>query len=169
MRARWSLAAPGPLPWQLFSRAAIDAADNCAVSYAPRPVMSACLIEELIVLQRLVAELNKEQEALIASKHTEKGEAVAPWVGAPNEDVLREECLSLTTVSNSVSPFIVLLVFMSFFREPGSCTAASGNFLSIVRIPPSVSTRWLRTLSTRDDFSFGRRSRWKLESYVDDT
>ncbi|CAD1479250.1 unnamed protein product [Heterotrigona itama] len=47
-------------------------------------------------LQRLVAELNKEQEAFIASKSTEKGEAVAPWVGAPNEDVLREECLSLS-------------------------------------------------------------------------
>ncbi|KOX73750.1 Synapse-associated protein of 47 kDa [Melipona quadrifasciata] len=45
---------------------------------------------------RLVAELNKEQEAFIASKNTEKGEAVAPWVGAPNEDVLREECLSLS-------------------------------------------------------------------------
>ncbi|KOC61305.1 hypothetical protein WH47_06129 [Habropoda laboriosa] len=50
-----------------------------------------------MVFQRLVAELNKEQEAFIANKHTEKGEAVAPWVGAPNEDVLREECLSLST------------------------------------------------------------------------
>ncbi|EFN84541.1 Synapse-associated protein of 47 kDa, partial [Harpegnathos saltator] len=48
-------------------------------------------------LQRLIAELNKEQEAFIASKQTEKGEAVAPWVGAPNEDALREECLSLST------------------------------------------------------------------------
>lgn len=51
--------------------------------------------------QRLIAELNKEQEAFIASKQTgEKGEAVAPWVGAPNEDALREECLSLSTVSD---------------------------------------------------------------------
>lgn len=56
---------------------------------------------ELMVLQRLVAELNREQEAFIANKHTEKGEAVAPWVGAPNEDILREECLSLSMVSNS--------------------------------------------------------------------
>ncbi|KAL2713688.1 synapse-associated protein 1 isoform X1, partial [Vespula squamosa] len=46
---------------------------------------------------RLIAELNKEQEAFIASKQNGKGEAVAPWVGAPNEDVLREECLSLST------------------------------------------------------------------------
>ncbi|EGI57266.1 Synapse-associated protein of 47 kDa [Acromyrmex echinatior] len=48
--------------------------------------------------RRLIAELNKEQEAFIASKQIgEKGEAVAPWVGAPNEDALREECLSLST------------------------------------------------------------------------
>nr|KAF7416653.1 hypothetical protein H0235_011184 [Vespula pensylvanica] len=47
--------------------------------------------------ERLIAELNKEQEAFIASKQDGKGEAVAPWVGAPNEDVLREECLSLST------------------------------------------------------------------------
>lgn len=61
---------------------------------------------ELMVLQRLVAELNREQEAFIANKHTEKGEAVAPWVGAPNEDILREECLSLSMVSNSSFLFV---------------------------------------------------------------
>lgn len=59
-----------------------------------------------MVLQRLVAELNREQEAFIANKHTEKGEAVAPWVGAPNEDILREECLSLSMVSNSSFLFV---------------------------------------------------------------
>lgn len=48
----------------------------------------------------MIAELNKEQDAFIAGKNNEKGEAVAPWVGAPNEDVLREECLALSTVSN---------------------------------------------------------------------
>ncbi|KAG5314575.1 SAP47 protein, partial [Acromyrmex insinuator] len=51
-----------------------------------------------VIYTRLIAELNKEQEAFIASKQIgEKGEAVAPWVGAPNEDALREECLSLST------------------------------------------------------------------------
>ena len=61
-----------------------------------------------MAFQRLVAELNKEQEALIAAnKLAEKGEAVAPWVGAPNEDVLREECLSLSTVSNKRSALCV--------------------------------------------------------------
>ncbi|KAG5333065.1 SAP47 protein, partial [Acromyrmex heyeri] len=51
-----------------------------------------------VIYARLIAELNKEQEAFIASKQAgEKGEAVAPWVGAPNEDALREECLSLST------------------------------------------------------------------------
>ncbi|OXU28204.1 hypothetical protein TSAR_008337, partial [Trichomalopsis sarcophagae] len=46
---------------------------------------------------RLIADLNKEQEAFIAGKPGEKGEAVAPWIGAPNEDALREECLALST------------------------------------------------------------------------
>lgn len=70
-----------------------------------------------MLFQRLVAELNKEQEAFIANKHTEKGEAVAPWVGAPNEDILREECLSLSTVSNSsVSPISVASI-LSFQRR----------------------------------------------------
>ncbi|OAD55431.1 Synapse-associated protein of 47 kDa [Eufriesea mexicana] len=63
-----------------------------------------CVLGMNVANERLVAELNKEQEAFIANKHTEKGEAVAPWVGAPNEDILREECLSLSTVSNSSFP-----------------------------------------------------------------
>lgn len=60
------------------------------------------------LFQRLIAELNKEQEAFIASKQAgEKVEAVPPWVGAPNEDALREECLSLSTV-------IVFLFYLLF-------------------------------------------------------
>lgn len=55
---------------------------------------------DFFVFQRIIAELNKEQEAFIAGKQNEKGEAVAPWVGAPNEDALREECLALSTVSS---------------------------------------------------------------------
>ncbi|XP_043281514.1 synapse-associated protein of 47 kDa isoform X4 [Venturia canescens] len=54
-------------------------------------------VEENVNNQRIIAELNKEQEAFIAGKQNEKGEAVAPWVGAPNEDALREECLALST------------------------------------------------------------------------
>lgn len=77
-----------------------------AVNKAGKTVVEAGVkIKKTVEENRLVAELNKEQEALIASKHTEKGEAVAPWVGAPNEDVLREECLSLTTdKSNFLRP-----------------------------------------------------------------
>ncbi|XP_076176482.1 synapse-associated protein 47kD isoform X2 [Ptiloglossa arizonensis] len=69
-----------------------------AVNKASKTVVEAGVkIKKTVEENRLVAELNKEQEAFIANKHTEKGEAVAPWVGAPNEDVLREECLSLST------------------------------------------------------------------------
>ncbi|XP_048267666.1 synapse-associated protein of 47 kDa-like isoform X3 [Bombus affinis] len=69
-----------------------------AVNKAGKTVVEAGVkIKKTVEENRLVAELNKEQEAFIANKHTEKGEAVAPWVGAPNEDILREECLSLST------------------------------------------------------------------------
>lgn len=69
-----------------------------AVNKAGKTVVEAGVkIKKTVEENRLVADLNKEQEAFIGSKHTEKGEAVAPWVGAPNEDVLREECLSLST------------------------------------------------------------------------
>ncbi|XP_003488904.1 synapse-associated protein 1-like isoform X2 [Bombus vosnesenskii] len=69
-----------------------------AVNKAGKTVVEAgAKIKKTVEENRLVAELNKEQEAFIANKHTEKGEAVAPWVGAPNEDILREECLSLST------------------------------------------------------------------------
>ncbi|XP_015599553.1 synapse-associated protein of 47 kDa isoform X2 [Cephus cinctus] len=54
-------------------------------------------VEENVSNQSLLGEFNKEQEAFIAGKQNEKGEAVAPWVGAPNEDALREECLALST------------------------------------------------------------------------
>ncbi|XP_076760730.1 synapse-associated protein 47kD isoform X1 [Xylocopa sonorina] len=70
-----------------------------AVNKAGKTVAEAgAKIKKTVEENRLVAELNKEQEAFIANKQSgEKGEAVAPWVGAPNEDVLREECLSLST------------------------------------------------------------------------
>lgn len=70
-----------------------------AVNKAGKTVVEASAkIKKTVEENRLIAELNKEQEAFIASKQTgEKVEAVAPWVGAPNEDALREECLSLST------------------------------------------------------------------------
>ncbi|XP_077278093.1 synapse-associated protein 47kD isoform X2 [Temnothorax americanus] len=70
-----------------------------AVNKAGKTVVEASVkIKKTVEENRLIAELNKEQEAFIAGKQAgEKGEAVAPWVGAPNEDALREECLSLST------------------------------------------------------------------------
>ncbi|XP_012221526.1 synapse-associated protein of 47 kDa isoform X2 [Linepithema humile] len=70
-----------------------------AVNKAGKTVVEASVkIKKTVEENRLIAELNKEQEAFIASKQAgEKLEAVAPWVGAPNEDALREECLSLST------------------------------------------------------------------------
>ncbi|XP_063995047.1 synapse-associated protein of 47 kDa isoform X5 [Diachasmimorpha longicaudata] len=69
-----------------------------AVNKAGKTVVEASVkIKKSVEENKLIAELNKEQEAFIAGKTNEKGEAVAPWVGAPNEDALREECLALST------------------------------------------------------------------------
>ncbi|KAK0098449.1 hypothetical protein PV326_008212 [Microctonus aethiopoides] len=69
---------------------------------------------------RLIAELNKEQEAFIAGKPTEKGEAVAPWIGAPNEDALREECLALSTkrARKTTAKLEILIDRRNFVRAP---------------------------------------------------
>ncbi|XP_054000430.1 synapse-associated protein 1 isoform X2 [Hylaeus anthracinus] len=94
----------GPQPFGAVSTKALEGAKSLggflysAVNKAGKSVVEAGVkIKKTVEENRLVAELNKEQEAFIANRHTEKGEAVAPWVGAPNEDVLREECLSLST------------------------------------------------------------------------
>ena len=50
------------------------------------------------VSQSLLTEFNKEQDAFIKSKN-KAGEALPPWVGYPDEEALKEEILSLSTVS----------------------------------------------------------------------
>jgi hypothetical protein len=50
--------------------------------------------------QSLLGEFNKEQEAFIREKQGKTSEAaVPPWVGCPNEESLKEEFLTLSTVS----------------------------------------------------------------------
>jgi hypothetical protein len=54
----------------------------------------------LICSQSLLGEFNKEQEAFIKEKQGKTSEAaVPPWVGCPNEESLKEEFLTLSTVS----------------------------------------------------------------------
>ncbi|KAK3866836.1 hypothetical protein Pcinc_027655, partial [Petrolisthes cinctipes] len=45
----------------------------------------------------LLSEFNKEQEAFIKARGGKGGEALAPWVGYPDEDSLKEEILALST------------------------------------------------------------------------
>lgn len=54
----------------------------------------------MIQFQALLADFNKEQEAFLSEKDGKDADAaVPPWVGIPNEESLKEECLSLSTVS----------------------------------------------------------------------
>lgn len=51
------------------------------------------------ISQSILGEFNKEQEAFIKEKEGKgNGTAVPPWSGCPNEAVLKEQCLALSTV-----------------------------------------------------------------------
>ena len=49
------------------------------------------------LLQSMLTEFNKENEAFINSKKS-PSEAVAPWVGYADEETLKEQILALSTV-----------------------------------------------------------------------
>jgi hypothetical protein len=83
----------------------------------------------LICSQSLLGEFNKEQEAFIKEKQGKTSEAaVPPWVGCSNEESLKEEFLTLSTVSGlqllhkcwhqcitlTVDSFIIYKTFLSF-------------------------------------------------------
>jgi hypothetical protein len=56
--------------------------------------------DDAILFQSLLGEFNKEQEAFIREKQGKVSDAaVPPWVGCPNEESLKEEFLTLSTVS----------------------------------------------------------------------
>ncbi|XP_072933090.1 synapse-associated protein of 47 kDa isoform X6 [Epargyreus clarus] len=54
-------------------------------------------IKKTVEENSLLGELNREQDAFIKGQGGPGAAAVPPWVGAPNEAALKEECLSLST------------------------------------------------------------------------
>lgn len=70
-----------------------------AVSKAGAKVSEAgAKIKKTVEENNLLGDFNKEQEAFIKDKNSKGAEAaVPPWVGCPNEESLKEECLSLST------------------------------------------------------------------------
>lgn len=49
--------------------------------------------------QSILGELNKEQESFLKDKKDSEVAAVPPWIGHPNEEAVKAECLALSTVS----------------------------------------------------------------------
>lgn len=49
------------------------------------------------VINNILGEFSKEQEAFVKNKANASSTAVPPWVGCANEENLKEECLSLST------------------------------------------------------------------------
>lgn len=69
----------------------------------------------LFCLQSLLGEFNKEQEAFIKEKQGKVSDAaVPPWVGCPNEESLKEEFLTLSTVSALQFIHIFCLITAAF-------------------------------------------------------
>lgn len=58
-----------------------------------------CIIYWFIILQGILGELNKEQESFLKDKKDNESAAVPPWIGHPNEEAVKAECLALSTVS----------------------------------------------------------------------
>ncbi|XP_047511923.1 synapse-associated protein of 47 kDa isoform X8 [Pieris napi] len=54
-------------------------------------------IKKTVEENSILGEFNREQDAFIKGQEKEGGAATAPWVGAPNEASLKEECVSLST------------------------------------------------------------------------
>lgn len=48
-------------------------------------------------MQSILGEFNKEQESFLKSQAGNASTALPPWVGCPNEEALKEECLSMST------------------------------------------------------------------------
>lgn len=71
-----------------------------AVNKAGKTVSEASAkIKKTVEENSLLGEFNKEQEAFLKEKQAKAGNgaAVPPWIGRPNEENLKEECLSLST------------------------------------------------------------------------
>ncbi|XP_022127635.1 synapse-associated protein of 47 kDa isoform X4 [Pieris rapae] len=54
-------------------------------------------IKKTVEENSILGEFNREQDAFIKGQEKGGGAATAPWVGAPNEASLKEECVSLST------------------------------------------------------------------------
>ncbi|XP_038221190.1 synapse-associated protein of 47 kDa isoform X4 [Zerene cesonia] len=54
-------------------------------------------IKKTVEENSILGEFNREQDAFIKGQEKGGGATAAPWVGAPNEASLKEECLSLST------------------------------------------------------------------------
>jgi hypothetical protein len=88
----------------------------------------------LFCSQSLLGEFNKEQEAFIREKQGKTSDAaVPPWVGCPNEESLKEEFLTLSTVSAlylvpvhnlmTTNLFIIYETFYHLYRSVYIATA----------------------------------------------
>lgn len=69
-----------------------------------RIIMKVANFNIFFPFQNILSEFQKEHESFLRGRGS-KSEAVAPWVGHPKEEALKEEILSLSTVGHQVILF----------------------------------------------------------------
>lgn len=99
-------------------------------------------------VQSILGEFNREQDAFLKGKQGSNSDAaVPPWVGCANEESLKEECLSLSTVCITffiISPVIAPAAFSTCLQNTSvsSLLMHTGHYLlqdrrNFVRSPPA--------------------------------
>ncbi|XP_025410079.1 synapse-associated protein of 47 kDa isoform X2 [Sipha flava] len=69
-----------------------------AVNKAGKTVSEAgAKIKKTVGENSILGELNKEQESFLKDKKDNEAAAVPPWIGHPNEEAVKAECLALST------------------------------------------------------------------------
>lgn len=70
---------------------------------------------EYIIVQGILGELNKEHESFLKDKKDGEVAAVPPWIGHPNEEAVKAECLTLSTVSIVYYTYTLICIFTHIF------------------------------------------------------
>lgn len=97
-----------------------------------------------ILLQNILGEFSKEQEAFIKGQQGNLQNAGAPWIGHQNEEKVKEEILGLSSVI--AYSFVVLLAFGHRHCVPNQTNLVSLPFPP--PRPPSTGSSKFRTRST---------------------
>lgn len=98
-------------------------------------------------MQAILTEFNKEQEAFIKSKQKGCDGALAPWAGYPDEEALKAEILSLSTVTRAIPKLVPP-------PRANCCTSRRTDAISFEARPPASSLTSITTPTTPSPWQY---------------